>query len=368
MPEKLFTPLVRAVLRLRPQRLRSQIDAILSQRFERPSTLVAIATHFSAAHQFAALRDWLRRRWNVRLVLVVQVTDASPQRIWYVPGADLICVPSEGTKKGLLDFARQAGLRIAETRVVPYPVGPSLGKPVPGGASNRERALNPAGDAPIRVCVPVSGAAVGLAFSNDLILGLLDREPRFQFNVISQDSRFTGPFLQRMREQPRVTVHAALEDIDVVRAYEKVFTSEEIAIEVTKPSEHSFKALFQPDQVGGALLMFAEPVQRQEYDNLDFLRLHGLLASVGDRDRLWALADGSQPVSAELLAGAAQWRALELPRVPSRAVGFITWALKQSILHAMTHSHLANGTRATRLPELSSEGISDFWDEVARLV
>jgi hypothetical protein len=52
-----------------------------------------------------------------------------------------------------------------------------------------------------------------------------------------------------------------------------------ISFEITKPSEQCFKALLPVSSAGGVTLLLSDPVGRQEYDNLAFLKRYGYMNS-----------------------------------------------------------------------------------------
>ncbi len=125
-PEDLFTRGYRRFLRSRTKSLSAQIGTLLDERMANPDTILVVATHFGLAHQLAAVKTELGRARQIRIVLVLQVTDDSPQHIWYVPGADLTVVPSERTKAALMDYGKTAGLPPVRFAVLPYPISPLL--------------------------------------------------------------------------------------------------------------------------------------------------------------------------------------------------------------------------------------------------
>lgn len=101
------------------------ILTFLNTNHVQEKTLIVVATHFGLAHQIAAVKQRFLKN-GFRIFLVVQVTDDSPQHIWYVPNADLIVVPSLRTKDLLLSFAKAHRMREVDTAVCPYPVSLNL--------------------------------------------------------------------------------------------------------------------------------------------------------------------------------------------------------------------------------------------------
>ncbi len=93
--EDIVTRVYRRSLRKDAKYLEEELIKILKQRMELPERLLVIATHFGLAHQLSVVKKNIERRERVKVTIVMQVTDDSPQKIWYVPGIDLITVPSE---------------------------------------------------------------------------------------------------------------------------------------------------------------------------------------------------------------------------------------------------------------------------------
>lgn len=375
-PQDLLTRGYRWILHTWNATLLRQLHTVLAQRPVRPKRLLVVATHFTLAHRLAALKQTLARKEGVELLLVVQVTDDSPQHIWYVPGASLTVVPSALTQEVLERYGRRAHLTPVRFEVAPYPVSPALaqpleGTPSPSGLPSRTAQLDPGSDVPVEVCLPVSGAAVGLRFAESLVRRLSEASRRFRFHVVSRAAPYTQAFLERMGRRPEVQVLAHSDDREVVRAYDELYSRTAIALEVTKPSEQTFKALCQPEQRGGAVLLLAEPVWRQERDNLDFLRRHGLLASQEVHERLWRAArEGlslEQALAEPVLEEAKHWRALELPRGTAHAARLITWALEQGLFAEMNRPRQRQVTERARA-ELGSDGVERFWEWVATVL
>jgi hypothetical protein len=156
-----------------------------------------------------------------------------------------------------------------------------------------------------------------------------------------------------------VRLHVSPSHREVVEIYELVYEREVIAIEVTKPSEQAFKALFKPRQRGGAILLFSDPVGRQEWDNVRFLQRHGLLPNAADQQALWRASIGGKKPDETLILRARLWRALRLPTHSYASARFIHWALEHKIFSTMGRF---SGFQDN--PELSSKGVDIFWKRV----
>jgi len=323
--------------------------------------VLVVATHFGLAHQLAALKETLRRVRRVRPLLVLQVTDDSPQRIWYVAGADLIVVPSERTRTSLLEYGKRSKLPPVRIEVLPYPISPLLEETLSAEAlEQRRQQLTPDALANIQIAIPVSGAAVGLSYSRTLIDALHQYSVRYQFQVISKESRYTHSFLEALRPLPYVTLQTAAADRETVERYEDVYRrTPPISLEVTKPSEQAFKALMNPQVIGGAILLFSQPIGRQEYDNLNFLERHHLLPSQAEQRTLWIAAQSDSSVAEDIPAQ--HWRGLRLPDDPAAAARFIDWCLRHGIFRQMLEYRLTPHPSDLDAREIQPDGVAQFW-------
>ncbi len=277
-PEALFTKLYVGYLKSHPDGLLEQFVRLIKKQQERPEKIVIVATHFGLAYQLGAIKSRLESELGVEINLIVQVTDDSPQIIWYVDSADLIVAPSHKTKDALEVFAVQNRLRKVPIEVAPYPVDLNFAKVLPPHKiTERRNQYNPERTTPINVAIPVSGAAVGMEFFLHLMMHLHKKSSRFVFHVICRKAPFTQNFLRKVKYRDYVKLHISSDYKAVVDMYHRVYMENVIAAEVTKPSEQAFKALLRNDSVGGSFLLLAEPVGRQERDNIDFLNRHSFL-------------------------------------------------------------------------------------------
>jgi hypothetical protein len=344
--------------------LYKQLLTLIDEHVEIPRKILVIASHFGLAHQLSALKKRLYEERKIKLLLVVQVTDDSPQQIWYVPGADLILVPSSFTHRQLAQYGRMAGLAPADFQVLPYPVSPLLsGKLSSAGFSNRLAQLDPAQYDPIHICIPISGAAVGTEYFRKLIEILSTKSDRFKFHIVSKSALFTKEFLSQIMTHQSVRLYVSQSDREVVKLYDQVYEENVIALEITKPSEQAFKALLTPKMSGGALLLFSAPIGRQEYDNLFFLRRHHLMPTEDENLSLLKNISGPQNRHFSLLKQIHHWRALRLPDDAQMAADFIYRLHKNKILSAMT-KWIPPKSYVAHLHELGSDGVAQFWKTV----
>jgi hypothetical protein len=348
-PQDLFAKVYRWWLGSHTGGLTLQFKTILDRHPTTPKTVVVVATHFGLAHQFAAIKDAFQKKHNLRIYLFVVVTDDSPLHVWAVAGADAIVVPSEYTRQLLEAYHRRVRLTESPYITLPYMVSGRLAAPLaPKDWESRRSQLAPGGGASLHIAVPISGAAVQLGYLRDVIEGLSVADRRCIFHIVSKISPATKGFLANISTHKNVELFTSYADREVVDLYEKLYEKEVIALEITKPSEQAFKALITPKRRGGAILLFSDPVGRQEQDNLNFLSRHGMLGDIGTPGDL---------------TNATHWRAVRLPSDGKAAALAIKTALSRGIFAAM-----ATLTSLPNHPELASDGIAKFWKMVEQTI
>ena len=370
-PQKIFTYFYRKYLRSGSDEMRRKIEEIFEQQVDVPKTLVIVATHFGLAHKIAAVKKEIENKTGAKIILVVQVTDDTPQYIWYVPGADMIFVPSRNTMFELEEYALKSNLEKVRIEVLPYPVNPLMSKKLSSkNMEKRERQMSADTGEVIDFCLPVPGAAVGMDFLHHLIPQLQSKYSNFRFHVVCKEAPFTRKFLQEVKSFPNVLLHTSKHDREIVDVYEKIYEENVISFEVTKPSEQSFKALYDFDMLGGSLLLFSNPVGRQERDNLDFLRRHGLIFDQKTMLRLWEYADEGKSLSGSLkerlIPEGKAIRCLQLPFGSQRAANFIWWCMKNRVFESILQNY--SKAAANKDSETRSNGVDLFWSKVSLLV
>lgn len=348
LAERIFTALYTRVLRLKAKDLLPQIKALLNQTGA--TRVIFICTHFGLAHQIGELKAKLAWLTSVNPKLVVVVTDDSPQKAWRVSEADLTIVPSKLTQVKLFAPASKA---------VHYPLSLKLGRMLDSKEFEyRLMQVQTQSKTKIKVCLPVSGAAVGLNFYYKLACSLSELDNRFCFYVVSRNSKHTKPFLENMKNQPYANIYSYKFDRDVVLGYVNVILENTIAFEVTKPSEQAFKALYSPKQAGGVILLLTNPVGRQEYDNLWYLSRNNFIPNEEDQERLWRMSSDQLSITNELLKRARNWRGVRLLSDPNKSARFIAWCLKQGIFSEMLKFAGPN----------KSKGVLTIWKTVDSIV
>ncbi len=362
--DKPFAYFGRLFMRSQTTLLYQQLKTILDERLIVPRTVLLIAPHSTLGHQLGAIKEKLAKELGITLLLVVQVTDDSPQPIWYIYDADTIVVPSHHTKERLISYARKAKLPKVPLIVSAYPISPLLTQGLSEDARmQRFDQVDPASSIKIHLSVPVSGAAVGTIHLLDYIKALHKQSDRFFFHVTSREAGYTASFISAMSQLSFVKLYTSPFDRTTVDNYERVFKDSTISLEITKPSEQAFKALATPKQRGGVIMLFASPVGGQEYDNLHFLRNHGLMPGKEETSALWQLARNQEPVPSDIFQKARHWRGLRLPADSNDAAAFTTWGLQQNLFSTMMRF-----VNAHPQVETQSNGVEQFWQHVVQLL
>lgn len=372
--ERPFTAFYRWLLRTRPFILYLKLKTLINKKKKNVTEILFIATHFGLAHKLGAIKDQLERETGVKITLVVVVTDDSPQLIWYVPEADLTCVPSEHTKTNLLWYTKKIHKDEPNIKVNPYPISPDFSKPLTDERlQSRLKQVDPKSDEKIQVAIPISGAAVGTNFALQFIKASQKDSNRLIFHIIGKEAPYTIFFLHTVSGLPNIDLHSSYIDRRIVDLYEQAYEKETIALEITKPSEQAFKALLNPTQVAGSILLFVKPVGRQEYDNLRFLERHFLIPKPEDRRYLYRKAEMDSKLAEDekgkaLLKEAVRWRGLILPQKPDVAAKFVEWALTQGIFRQMIDCCVLPSPSDPEQKELNPDGVEKFWKKVAEVV
>ncbi len=367
--EDIYTFFYRRYLRGHTKLLYQQTKTILDQRLVVPQTVIIVATHFALGHQFAQIKEKLEKEMHIRIILAVQVTDDSPQSIWYVPGADITFVPSEHTKRQLLVYGKWAHFPPISIDVIPYPISTYLDENITETQiQERINQLTLSSNIRITIVVPVSGAAVGLRFSTDFIDELHTKSERFFFHIIGKQAQYTQKFFSNMSSRKYVDVVSFLHARDVVDAYEKLYKTSIVGLEVTKPSEQAFKALCNCQKRGSVILLFTQPVGRQESDNLDFLRRHFLIPTIAEQQTLWSHAKQNTELTEHLKQQASKWRGVCLPNNAKDAAQFVWWAYQQGLFVEMATCKVEPSEKDPARHELQSNGVQQFWEKIAKLL
>ncbi len=368
--EDLFTKLYRKMLRSDAKELEEKLFEIYKQRVTVPTTLLIVCTHFGIAHQVSVIKNRLEKRARVKIVLIVQVTDDSPQKMWYVPTADRIFVPSLQTKKALRLYAKGERLADSKLSVIPYPISPTLCEPLlPAAWKHKLSQLDDQETTPITISIPISGAGVGTTFASSLIKSLHKASKRYHFQVVGKRTWYTELFLKSLESKDYVSVYSSHSDRQIIEQYELSFQEAIISFEITKPSEQAFKCLLSPRQLGGVLMLFTEPVGRQEVDNLDFFRRHEHIPTQLEQTLLWEASQkdwkSAKSEVLELIERADQWRGMKLPPDPVASSNFISWGYRQGLWKRMLKA-IPCSDKNQECQEVGDIGVALFWEQIEK--
>jgi hypothetical protein len=362
--ERLMTRVYRMALRMDTGLIHEQILTLVDQQGEKPEEVLVVCTHFGLAHQLAKVKKELEREREIRVRLVLQVTDDSPQLIWYVEGADLIVVPSYRTKELLESYGKREGLLPCRFEVLPYPINQKMTRKL-SEKQMRMRMEQIVNREEVKVSVPISGAAVGFEGLVKLIGEMHSLSNGFRFWVVTKLFAYTSGYIDRLSGLDYVNLVLAKSDKEVVNRYDEIFSEKVMAFEITKPSEQAFKMLVENDRVGGVIMLFVAPVGRQEYDNLAFMRRHGLMPSVGRQKKLYEMVEKGVVLEGKRkdkwLLVAKCWRGVRLPKNEKKAARLIHWCLENGIFLRMMEGKRRLWKRDKHRDELGQDGVEKFW-------
>ncbi len=361
--EKIVTPLLTYMQVQKIEETINQIQKIIAT--DNPDKLVIVSTHAFIAQKIA--RIIRHKKIPIPIFHAVIVTDDSPQRFWMVE-ADTIFVPSKQTKNKLNTLFKDEHLSVPNIVVTPYPISPKYFQKLdPPILYNKVEQVTPQNPQKARISIPISGAAVQLAYYKTLIDELTSEKIRikhreFKFSITTREGNYTKPFIEYFRDNPEVVFHIGANDFQTVQLYDKLFEQlNPPSLEITKPSEQCFKVLTTPDTIGGPILLLSEPVGRQEYDNLNYLKRFGFLPNDERQQQLNEYLCTTQcPLTPGPFKNEAHsWRALQLPVNPIKAAQFLTNAFKAGIFLAMQ-----NYKTYTETEELSPHGVEKIWKSI----
>lgn len=355
--EEIFTRVYRKSLKRGTKSIYSEISGLIKHEQKNPKYVVIVATHFSLAHKIAVIKDRLAHELNTCVMLCVVVTDDSPQKIWGVTGADYIFVPSVSTKEKLEEFLKLLGGTNAEVIVNSYPISPLFLERLTKLEFNNRRMQLRLGGTRTKIIIPISGAAVQLDYFSRLI-EVLNANGGFEITIVARNYIHTHLFLNFCRKFDCVQVLSDRHDERVVELYENEISKNIYAVEITKPSEQSFKALVPPSRKGGIVLLFSESVGRQEYDNVKFLRRHNMIPDEFEMQNL--IANFTNNCGRYLTENAKNWRGILLPNSGVTAA--------KMIINLKTSGFLENMLsykRAERTVETRRDGVKQFWKKLS---
>jgi len=352
--ENVFAKIYKAFLKQNTEIVHSQISAILTQRMEVPKKVVIVATHFGLAHQISHIKESLEKENGIKVYLVVQVTDDSPQKVWYVEGADIIFTPSAHTQSKLKEYAKNSRAKKPKIISIPYPLAPDLSKDLTDKEfEERINQVDISKRSEINIMVPISGAAVGMDFYTKLIPLMYSLNNRMRFYIVVKHAPFTKVFIHKISTLDYVKVFTSGDYRDIVEIYDELYKYKVFSMEITKPSEQAFKCLLNPSQRGGVFMFFANPVGRQERDNLAYLKRGKLIPYARENKVLWNNSNVDTLFDKKTIRG------LELPFHSEASAAFINKCLNSESLKKALENYKSK-------PRTNGVGI--FWDRVDKLL
>ena len=365
--EDIFTYFYRFLLRKSSHKLINEFVSVIKHVKTPVKKIIVIATHFSIAHQLTFIKDKLEKNLKCKLYIFVQVTDDSPQHIWYVPKTDVIFVPSKLTKDILTKYGKKANLNKSVIKVIPYPVSRKLLKKL-SQAEFQERIdqYKHIKNKEVNILIPMSGAAVGMKYFEKFALKML-KNNNFRINFIMKDSNSSKGYIEKLKKIKGVFINSNKINTKVVENYESEIQNKIYGFEITKPSEQAFKSLILPNQIGGMILLFTKAIGRQEYDNLFFLKRHSLIPLDEMQKYLWSLAKKNISLPStkrhKLFKLAKNWRGIRLPNSAKDSVNFLMWCINNRIFVHMGKYKKPN-PKKNKTDEISSDGVKEFWRSV----
>lgn len=351
----IFTDIYKSTLSSNVDMTFSEVAALLKKQIRIPKKVVFVCTHFGLAYEIIAVRDRLETELGIKTYIVVQVTDDYCHPMWYVEGADLTLVPSQLTKERFIELGKLFNYNPINIEVLPYPVSKFFQISLtPGEMAERMKFEN--------VSVPLSGSAANLDYYKELLSHLLTVDRNLKFFITTRKASYTNNFINTFSGNPNVNILSSESDSEVVHFYDQVLTDNVISLEITKPSELSFKTLIEPTMRGGVAMLFTQPFGSQEKSNLEFLQRHNLIPTWDEAERLWQMNSEDK----EMIDKACGWRGLPLPPEPRHAARFIPWCRENKIFSQMVLCK-NNLSQTQNKEEVSPFGVERFWETIQRL-
>jgi len=216
--------------------------------------------------------------------------------------------------------------------------------------TKRLQQLEPDYQGPIDIAIPLGGASSGMLFLADTIVDLKKNVPGIHPWTVFKDSKNAPTYSEKLAFT-EADIEKVFNNDELVDALGKRFASNSPpTLVMVKPGELSNLLLNGPDQVGGAILLFTDPVGDQEVQNKRFFQspqggqvlpkddennnlIHLLLSVLKNNNQQ---PTDAQQVQLDLFAEKAQhWRGVSLPKSSYDAALFIYGMKKFGILKAM---------------------------------
>lgn len=361
------------------------------------SDILMIHTNPDPAFVASFYKRQLEHAYNTHITNVVVMTDhfpANSQLIWNLIDIDIIVAPdeltAEHTQKELAYWAKKMHhLRRDRPEHRPfvmvsgYPQEPFYANTLaPHLIDARLRQLDPNYNDEVNIAIPLGGASPGMPFLADTVEALSQLPIRINPWTVFKN-RKNIPTEQYYKKMTSLHAHQEMVQTNdaLIDALGKKYSSDQPpTLVVVKPGELSNVALYEPSQVGGAILLFTHPVGDQEVQNKRFFQSEEggrVLPSDGDNTKLIhfmldILQNRQQNQSqsnelAMIVEQARYWRALALPNEPHTAALFIYALKKFGVFKAMGKYIKPH----TQFEGQSDRGSFDFFsklDEALKLI
>lgn len=390
-----YTPIQRGLL------LRQDAESTLttlSQAIERSvaegrGEVIFIHTNPDPAFVAGYFKHQLEQQYHVAITNVVVMTDhfhTRSQSIWNLIDVDVIVAPDTQTqslteywlryweRKMRKNRIKERGTSIPQVVVCGYPQDPTFALPLDRTLEDkRQRELDARDGGAIDVAIPLGGGSPGMPYLATLSRSLSGRGG---FDIWTLFKARPGDEATTQYETVMRSIGAELEIVDnnegLIRRYGARMRSTHVpSIIIVKPGELSNQLIFSPHQVGGAIMLFTEPIGDQEVQNKLFFQSaegHRVLPTEDENRTLIELmthlmTQGSPPDAPnhdldEMRAKATGWRGLALPPDPSQAAEFIIALKRYGILSAMASFHRPH--EQTTNIAMSDTGSTDFFSVV----
>ena len=363
---------------------------IYAAKKQNQSEVIFIYTHPDPAYIAGFYKHQLETKHGVKITNVLVMTDhfpANPQFIWNLIDMDLIVAPDELTAK-LTEKQLEYWAKIMKPRrldrnahlpkvvVSGFPQEPLYQQPINPNIINRQEQLDPKYEGPINIAIPLGGASPQMSFLADTILSLKKLIPQIKpWTLFKKHTKQSDEIFVEKMHQAGATVETVQDNFQLVTRLCDNFNSDTLpALLIVKPGELSNLALFDPQQKGGVILLFTQPVGDQEVQNIHFLQSEsGGCVMPNDRKNqqliqfLLKIADQSQLEISEseqlsfIRKSANNWRGLSLPKKPNDAAKFIFALRKFGILAVMSKYQKPENLDIQMHPGMSDHGSSDFF-------
>lgn len=385
-----YAPVVHEILIERDSaNILAHIEPLLKKAVEQgEKEVLLIHTNPDPAFIAGYYKYQLEKKYGVKLTNVVVITDhfiTRSQCIWNLIDVDIIVAPDRQTQllterwlryweRKMRAHRKERGIHIPEVVVCGYPQDLSFQLDmIPYQYGKRAKELAPGYEGYIDVAIPLGGGSPGMPYLTQLAQALHTQDKVNIWTVYKKrDDPATVDYEAQMKSIG-ATVEMVTDNGGLINAYAERFRSPNIpTIVIVKPGELSNQMIFAPNQVGGAIFLFVEPVGDQEVQNKLFFQSdegNHVLPSDEENDHLvhliLELMKSEHPSGAtenhelhNVLEKAHTWRGLSLPKDANDAALFIHGLKQYGVLQAMTQYQKIDSDQYSAM---SDTGSTDFF-------